>query len=209
MKKFNVSIPIPESKDIQKLGERIASIFPPESDKSIIFDTIEKGGEIVKELKIVDKISNGLGWLANMTMNISDRLSRKRKWLEAMKESGAMTQDEERYESQHKARFCQIPVVGVTFEGRQQIIKDLPADAKIILVSASIPSFPNRIAVIANGKSIGWVPDKSKKSVAKMLRDRMNEGHKFKVASWERLGGTEHHPRVGIRLMLSETLPNK
>ena len=29
MKKFNVSIPIPESKDIQKLGERIASIFPP------------------------------------------------------------------------------------------------------------------------------------------------------------------------------------
>jgi len=203
MKKFNVSIPIPESKDIQKLGERIASIFPPESDRSMIFDTIEKGGEIMKDLKITETISNGLGWLASIIMNVSDKLSRIGK-LYSIDYNAALTQDEERYEDQHKVRIFQIPVTGVTFEGRQQIIKDLPADTKIILVSASIPSFPNRIAVVANGKSIGWVPDKSKKSVAKMLRDRMNEGHKFKVASWEKVGGTEHHPRIGVRLVLKD-----
>jgi hypothetical protein len=72
----------------------------------------------------------------------------------------------------------EMPVVGVTFEGRQPIIRALIGNEKLVLIAEQMNGYPNAIGVYANGKKIGYVSDHGLSIAAKLrpyvLADKMS-----------------------------------
>lgn len=100
-----------------------------------------------------------------------------------------------------------IPIRGVMYEGRQEIIKALTLDTKLTLVP--IPTNPvdkDAIGVFADDNQIGWIPAKPIEEWNEIPRilvhDKLRKGKHVSIVSWFKVGGTKEFPKVGVKIRL-------
>ena len=88
-------------------------------------------------------------------------------------------------------------VVGVSFEGRQDIIANVVEGDSLILEREPSNAFdPNAIKVMWQGKCIGYIS----RDLARDLSDRMDKGFEYEVKVSETTGGNLDRPNRGVNI---------
>ncbi|MBV8490727.1 MAG: DEAD/DEAH box helicase [Candidatus Eremiobacteraeota bacterium] len=95
-------------------------------------------------------------------------------------------------------------VVGVTFEGRQDVIKGLRAGFTVDLVrDPHNPQDPNAIEVRYGNLQVGFI----KRGMAAHLAPAMDEGARYRARIEQITGGTERAKSLGVNLFVERDLP--
>ena len=101
-----------------------------------------------------------------------------------------------------------IPVRGVSFNGRQEIIKALPLDTKLTLVPMkNNPADRDAVGIFAGDNQIGYIPAKpidEWDAIPRILiNDKIRKGKHVSINSWFKVGGDANHPKTGVRIRLN------
>jgi len=94
-----------------------------------------------------------------------------------------------------------LKVTGVTYDVRQDIIRDLKIESKAVLVHAPTVSYPYQTDVVINGKVVGHIPDTQRSSMAKMLLEKERRGRVISIPRWFKVGGHDGL-RYGLRVII-------
>lgn len=93
-----------------------------------------------------------------------------------------------------------FPVAGVTWEGRQGMIRSLKKDEKMYLVLEPNKDHPYAIGVYVGKKKIGWVPDQGENSKAHILSDKIVRKKFGGVVRWFTVG--DGSKNIGVRMVV-------
>lgn len=104
-------------------------------------------------------------------------------------------------ESKHEVHQMVISVAGVTYEGRQDVIRRLMADQPVSFVTVSTGQFPYRIKILIGDQLVGYVPDRKNGSIASKFYELWNTGHMIKCITYEKVSGSKNI--LGLRLVLN------
>jgi len=94
-------------------------------------------------------------------------------------------------ERNHEMHQMVIPVAGVTFEGRQEVIRDLVNELPVSFVPVSARQYPFRIQVRIGNSVVGYVPDKKFNSVAGSFYELWSRGYVITAASYRKVIGSK------------------
>ena len=173
------------------VGEKLYGVLPADKVVASITNVVDMGGEtMAKSSSVVRALAGSIGWAFV-------------KWSKTIDTMVAPTVDP-----------CKpvvpveywVSVVGVTFDNRQDVLKSLTGKESVTLKLEAMAGYPNAIGVYANNLKVGHIPDKhadGKTSIAKMLRDKYNQGKDPKIVGWARVGGSVSAPHYGLRVKIS------
>jgi len=97
-------------------------------------------------------------------------------------------------ETRKESHQIVIPVAGVTFEGRQDIIRELhnlTYGDSIVITSISTKQYPYRIQVKVGNNVVGYVPDKKDNSVSESFYRLWKQGYVIKPVSMVKVTGKD------------------
>jgi len=93
-------------------------------------------------------------------------------------------------------------VTGVTFENRQDIIKDIKKDDDLQFErEPSNPFDANAVKVMWKDKCIGYIS----RDFAKDITLRLKQGYEYEIKVSEITGGTKDKPTRGVNILMTVT----
>lgn len=105
-----------------------------------------------------------------------------------------------------------MPVVGVTHDGRQEVIRNLHGDEDISLVEEKYGDHEDAVAVFADDMKIGYLPDNSSYDrgyavrISRMIKDKIRKGKFHGVIGFKIVGGTDDKPNYGVRIRIRNNI---